>query len=171
MSYKGLEVVHIVAMDIDKGIGKDNTLMWNIPNDMKHFKKLTKGGVVVMGRKTYDSIGSALPDRVNVVVSASAKSHEIIDAFIGRNILQALEIALIAAKRQELDHFFIIGGAAIYEQTNDIVDRLEQTLVHSQNNGADTFYPMLKNWKRLMISKREIHDGLAYNFRTYIKGN
>ena len=171
MSYKGLEVVHIVAMDMDRGIGKDNTLMWHIPNDMKRFKAMTLGGVVVMGRKTYDSIGHALPNRTNVVISQSAEDGEMIDSFLARTVDYGIEIAAALAKSKNLDHFFIIGGASIYEQTNEIADRLEQTLVHSQNNGADTFYPMLKHWKRLAISKREIHDGLAYNFRTYIKGN
>ena len=72
MSFQDLEVVHVVAMDQQRCIGKDNDLPWHISADLKHFKKITQGGVIVMGRKTLESMGRALPKRVNWVITRDA---------------------------------------------------------------------------------------------------
>ena len=100
----------IVAMGKNRAIGKDNQLLWHLPNDLKHFKELTLGHPIIMGRKTYESIGKPLPNRTNIVVSRKKDWFE-----EGILIVGTLKEALKFAKKID-ENFFIIGGGNIYDR-------------------------------------------------------
>ncbi|MEB3768183.1 dihydrofolate reductase [Acinetobacter sp. MD2] len=140
MSFQGLEVVHVVAIDRKHCIGQGNALPWHIPADLKHFKAITQGGVVVMGRKTLESMGRTLPKRVNWVITRDL-SWQFTTAKVAHNIEDALNQAVADVKASEKPQsIFIIGGGEIFKQTLDITDRLEITHVDLDVQG-DAFYP------------------------------
>lgn len=124
-------------------IGFENQLLWHLPKDLKHFKEITSGHPVIMGRKTYESIGKPLPNRTNIVVSRKTDWFE-----EGILIVGSIKEAVKFAKKID-EEVFIIGGGKIYEQTMDIVDKLEVTLVKADLQ-ADTFFPKIdpKIWKK-----------------------
>ncbi|WP_320054180.1 dihydrofolate reductase [uncultured Acetobacteroides sp.] len=153
----------VVAMASNSAIGKDNQLLWHITEDMKFFKALTQGGTVVMGRKTYESIGRPLPNRRNIVVSRS------VDHLDDRvELFHSLEEAIRAASADE--RVFIIGGGEIYHQSLVLADTLYITLVgHSYE--ADTFFPAISeaDWN---VAERVDHERGAsfehpFSFITY----
>jgi dihydrofolate reductase len=123
---------HIVAMAKNRVIGKDNKLPWHFPADLKHFKQRTLGSTVIMGRKTYESIGKPLPGRDNFVLS---KKPPLSGA--GPRYFSSLEEALKQVKTKDA---FIIGGAEIFRQTMDKVDGIYLTRIDAEFEG-DTFYP------------------------------
>lgn len=136
-------VTIIVAMGQNNEIGFENQLLWHLPKDLKHFKELTSGHPIIMGRKTYESIGKALPNRTNIVISRKENWFEEGILIVG-NIKEAVKFA------QKIDeNIFIIGGGKIYEQTIDMADRLEITLVKT-NLEANTFFPKIDEsiWKK-----------------------
>jgi dihydrofolate reductase len=125
----------ISALAENRAIGKDNRLLWHIPEDLKRFQKLTRGHVVIMGRKTFESIGRALPKRVNIVISRDLD-------FKPENCLVAssFEDALEKARQMEKDEIFIIGGGQVYNQAIGQADKLYLTIVPGSYE-ADTFFP------------------------------
>lgn len=134
----------IVAMSKkDRVIGKDNDLPWNIPEDLKHFKETTKGHPIIMGRKTFESIGRPLPKRTNIIVTRNIEYGQ-----DGAIVVHSLEEAIEEAKQHD-DQLFIIGGASIYKEAleKDLVDQLIITEVVMDVEG-DTFFPELddSNW-------------------------
>jgi len=132
----------VVAKAENNIIGSDNQLIWHLPNDLKHFKKLTSGHPVIMGRKTYESIGKPLPNRANIVITRN-KGRNSEGIVIANSLEEAIE------KGKEIDsEIFIIGGGKIYEQAMDFADALEVTEVHHSFEG-DTKFPEidLKIWK------------------------
>lgn len=122
----------IAALTGERVIGKDNKLPWHISDDLRNFKRLTKGNTVIMGRKTYESIGKPLPHRNNVVVSSSLASNGII---VCRSLEDALETGRSFGKE-----IFIIGGANIYAQSLEFADRMYLSYV-KKNYEGDTFFP------------------------------
>ncbi len=125
----------IAAMASNRALGKDNKLLWHISEDLKHFKAITSGGVVVMGRRTYESLGRLLPGRVNVIVTRNTA-----DAVDGAVMVSSLEEALERyADREEI---FIIGGGQIYRAGLPLSDRVYLTEVMHPYE-ADTFFPEL----------------------------
>ncbi|MBD8084094.1 dihydrofolate reductase [Chryseobacterium caseinilyticum] len=156
----------VVAMGEKNEIGADNKLLWHLPKDLKHFKDLTSGHPIIMGRKTYESIGKPLPNRTNIVVSRKKNWFQ-----EGILIVGSIKEALKFAKKID-ENVFIIGGGNIYEQTMDIADKLEVTLVKAQLK-ADTFFPKIdpKIWKL----KEEFHhekdekNEYDFSFQTYEK--
>ena len=130
------EIVIIAAVAKNRVIGKDNRLLWNIPEDMAHFKALTTGQTVIMGRKTWDSLPERfrpLPNRRNIVISRQADYPA-----PGAEVATSLEIALNLASTAE--RVFIIGGEQIYRQAMPIADRLEITEVDLEPEG-DAWFP------------------------------
>ena len=122
MTFQNLEVVHVVAMDQQRCIGKANDLPWHISADLKHFKAITQGGVVVMGRKTLESMGRTLPKRVNWVIT---RDHNW--SFEGTKVAYSIEDALTQAvadvqASEKPTSIFIIGGGEIFKQTMHITD-------------------------------------------------
>jgi dihydrofolate reductase len=150
----------IAAIAENNCIGKNNNLPWNIPEDLKHFRTLTSGKKVLMGRKTFESImgmlGKPLPNRLNIVITAQAdfSAPEAVEVF------HSVEDALAAHANEDL---WIIGGAQIYSETIDRADRLEITHIHKTVED-DAFFPTIDPllWKE---SGREDHDG--FSFVTY----
>ena len=133
----------IVAMGKNREIGKENQLLWHLPKDLKHFKDLTSGHPIIMGRKTYESIGKPLPNRTNIVISRRNDWFE-----EGILIVGSIKEAVKFAKKID-EEVFIIGGGNIYEQTIDLADKLEVTLVDAVLD-ADTFFPKIdeKIWQK-----------------------
>src|SRR4051812_7556265 len=105
----------IVAIARNHAIGKNNQLLWHLPNDLKHFKDVTTGHTVIMGRKTFDSVGKPLPKRRNIVITRQAISIE------GCEVVNTIEAALALCANEE--EVFIVGGAEIYKQSIPLTDR------------------------------------------------
>lgn len=158
----------IAAIGRNNALGKDNRLLWRLPEDLKHFKSLTENHPVVMGRKTYESIGKPLPNRTNIVVSRRENwfQEDIL-------IVSKLKEALKFAKKIDED-VFIIGGGEIYKQTMELADRLEITFV-DEDFEADTFFPNidLKIWQKTNEEFHEKDEKNKYNFyfQTYERIN
>lgn len=132
----------IVAMAENNAIGKSNQLLWHMPNDLKHFKDITSGRTIIMGRKTFDSVGKPLPRRRNIVVTRQ-------DITIpGCEVVRSIEDALALCKGE--DEVFIGGGAEIYKLAMPLTDRIYLTIIHKVFD-ADTFFPSIdKNeWKEV----------------------
>jgi len=123
----------IAAISENNAIGKDNQLLWHLPADLKHFKALTTGHTIIMGRKTFDSIGKPLPNRRSIVVSRNTALK-----IEGVELAYTLEDALRLAGNEE--EVFIIGGAEIYRQSLPFADKIYLTKIH-QHHDADAFFP------------------------------
>lgn len=149
------EINVIVAMTKRRIIGKDGTLPWHLSEDLKLFKAHTTGNIVIMGRKTFDSIGRPLPNRRNLVVSKSIQENEKV---AGVEYFPDLEHALNAAQDGS-GKIFIIGGASIYHQMIEKADRLYISLVDGDFDG-DTCFPEVKEdvWK---VVATEPHTGFT----------
>lgn len=141
----------IVAMSTNRVIGQDNTLPWRLPADLKRFKRLTMGHHLLMGRKTWESIGRPLPGRTTVVITRR-EDLEIDGVTIARSIEEAIDIA----ERAGDDEAFIAGGAEIFRQTLDRVDRLYLTLIHAEIDG-DAYFPEIDTTRWREVA-REDHD-------------
>jgi len=165
-----MKVSLIVAVSENHVIGKDNSLIWHLPEDMKFFKKTTLGHFVIMGRKNFESIPQKyrpLPDRTNVIITRQT-SYESEGCMIVNSIGEALN----KAKEAQDTEAFIIGGGEIYRLAleNNLVDRIYLTRVHEKFDG-DTFFPKLKDDWKLMSSEKH-HDEkhiYSYSFEVYEK--
>jgi dihydrofolate reductase len=148
-----LIISHVVAMSNNLVIGVNNDLPWSLKDDLAHFKKYTTGKIIVMGRKTYESIGRPLPNRVNFVISSTLKDIE------GVSIFTSLEDAIEAAKIYNLDQeianeIAIIGGGYLFRDSIDSFNKLILTRVDCSIDG-DVYYPEIdfSNWE--LISSDE----------------
>ena len=130
------KIIHIVATDKNGVIGKNNDIPWHSKEDFKHFKETTRLSVLIMGRKTYESIGRPLPYRVNIIVSRTLKS----DIDKGIIVVDSIENALKKAKEYNNDKIFIIGGESIYSGTEKYVDEAIITRFPFAVEGGDTHY-------------------------------
>jgi dihydrofolate reductase len=153
----------IVAMASNRIIGIDNTLPWRIPEDLKHFKALTMGHHLVMGRKTYDSIGRPLPGRTTVVVT---RDHSL--KIEGCIVAHSLDEAIAACAGDS--EFFVVGGAEIYAQALPLADTLYATEIQQEIAG-DAHFPEFdkKAWQEVAREKRSQAEPqlLEYHFVTY----
>ncbi len=154
--FKGLSL--IVATDQENGIGKDNQLLWHLPNDLKFFRKVTSGHTIIMGRKTFDSVGRPLPNRRNIVISR--KPDLKID---GVEVFDNLGNAINACKNE--DEYFIIGGGEIYNQALEKADQIYLTKVEGDFN-ADTFFPEIeaKTWEVKWRQEHQKDNKHAYDY-------
>ncbi len=146
----------IVAVDETRAIGKDNRLLWHIPEDLKRFKELTSGHAVIMGENTYHSIGRPLPNRTNIVVTLDQTL-----ALPGCLVVHSLDEALSVAREHEREEIFVMGGASIYRQMLPMVERLYLTLVKGKHE-ADTFFPDYSDFIQV-ISEEQCDNG-EYQF-------
>lgn len=128
----------IVAIADNNAIGKDNDLLWHISEDLKFFKRTTMGCPVIMGRKTFESIGRPLPKRLNIIVSRRGY-----DAPEGVVVVDSIEKAYDTARAREVEKCFVIGGGQIYAQALQSADELIITHVHTVIESADTFFPQI----------------------------
>jgi dihydrofolate reductase len=142
-------ITFVVAAAENNAIGKDNQLLWKLPTDLKHFKTITSGGTIIMGRKTYDSMGKPLPNRRNIIITRNPDLN--ID---GAEVTQSLEAALKLCQHEA--EVFVIGGAEIYKAALNKADKIFLTRVHQNFNG-DAYFPELDpdKWEE---TAREYHE-------------
>jgi dihydrofolate reductase len=164
--------VVLVAAVADNGvIGRDNAMPWRLSSDLNRFKALTMGKPVVMGRKTYLSIGKPLPGRTNVVVSRDA-TFAAPGVLVAGDMAAALSAARGDALRRGVDEIAIIGGSDIYAQCMPLADRLEITHVHAKPDG-DTHFPRIEgaDWRELSHSEHKAgpHDDVNFTCATYTR--
>ena len=136
-----MELSHIVAMSANRVIGNKGRMPWHIPEDFKIFKRITMGHALIMGRKTYESIGRPLPGRLNIVVTRQPDWAAPVGVLACGSVAAALQIAADAAAEWGSE-VFVIGGGELYEQTLTAVGTVYQTIVPQQIEG-DTYYPEL----------------------------
>ena len=167
-----MEKCIIVAIADNNAIGKDNALLWHISEDLKFFKRTTMGCPVIMGRKTFESIGRPLPKRLNIVVSRGG-----FNAPEGVEVVASLQEAYAQAQRRHpsimsngvetsVPKAFVIGGGQIYAQAMEIADRLIVTHVHTIIEDADTFFPTIDPsvWKVVDRSEMQTDPETGYTF-------
>ena len=153
-----MAITIIVAKSNNGIIGKDGDLPWRLPQDLKRFKRLTTGNVVVMGRKTYDSIGRPLPNRKNIVISRNT-SLKIEGVEIEHDLIDVL-------KRNQGENVYVIGGGQIYADSLPLTEKLEITEVDVELIG-DTSFPEIdsSHWKEIFREKRvDSESNLTYSF-------
>jgi dihydrofolate reductase len=157
----------IVAASANNAIGRNNQLLWHLPKDLNFFKNTTWGMVVIMGRKTFESVNKPLPGRTNIVITSNP-------AWKAENVwvVSNLPDAIAQAKRTNCKEIFIIGGGEIYKQSMTLADKLYMTRVHAQIEG-DTFFPVIDEaaWElkeELDFKKDEKHQ-YDFSFQTWYK--
>jgi dihydrofolate reductase len=155
----------IAAAAENDALGKDNDLVWHLPNDFKRFKKLTTAHHIIMGRKTFESFPEPLPNRIHVVITRN-KNYKKFGAVVVHSLREALELA------KNDDQPYIIGGGEIYKQSLEYADKIELTRVHAEVT-ADTFFPNIDEYKWELINeehhpKDEKHE-YAFTYLTYIR--
>ena len=157
----------IVAISDNNAIGKDNDLLWHISADMKFFRRQTLGSPVIMGRKTFESIGRALPGRVNIVISRGFDTGEDVE------VVSSLEDAFATAASTNLEKCFVMGGGQIYSQAMQFADRLIVTHVHTVIDEADTFFPPIDPSVWTVAQRSELftdeESGYTFEFVEYEK--
>ena len=155
----------VVVVDANNGIGKENKLLVHFPADLKRFKSITTGHSIVMGRKTFDSMGRALPNRRNILISRQSNLTA-----EGAEIASSLQEALDFCRDEK--EVFIIGGAEIFRQAFDIIDRIYLTRIHKSFD-ADTFFPEINDmdWQEAERTdfKPDEKTPFSYSFVTYQK--
>lgn len=149
-----MKISIIVAVAKNNVIGANNKLLWHISDDLKRFKKITTGHHILMGQKTFESIGRVLPDRTNIILSLDDK-YQIPGAFVFNNIDEAIEFA----QNRGEDELFVIGGGTIYKQLLDKADKIYLTKVLNEYDG-DVKFPVLNldNWTEVSNEKYKDSD-------------
>lgn len=160
-----MKLSQVVAASANNVIGKNNQLLWSLPNDMKFFKNTTWGMPVIMGRKTFESLGKPLAGRTNIILTRRQQWQP-----QGVRVAHDIEAAMAAAAETDAKEAFIIGGGDIYRQTLPVTNRVYLTRVHTVIDG-DTYYPVIneKDWQllsRLDFSADEKH-AYAYSFEIW----
>ena len=153
-----------MAADENNGIGKNNQLLCHLPADLKYFKNLTTHHAILMGRKTFESIGKPLPNRTNIIISRSDLNIE------GTYCFKSIDEGISFAKSQNETELFIIGGDSIYQQSMDVLNTVYLTRIHHSFE-ADAFFPALQEeyWQ---LNQNEFHaadekNKFDFSFQTY----
>ena len=164
---------HLVALSNNLVIGVNNDLPWKLKKDLQHFSAYTQNKAMVMGRKTFESIGRPLPNRKNIVISSTLSSQD------GIEIVENLDFGIKAATKWNLDNakdneVVLIGGGYVFEESKEIVNKLILTQVDCEIDG-DVFYPQMNfsDWKRVSSEFYERDDENEFNFKveTYLKSS
>ncbi|MEZ4210100.1 MAG: dihydrofolate reductase [Patescibacteria group bacterium] len=149
----------IVAIGANREIGGGNDLLWKIPADLQRFKRITMGHPMVMGRKTYESIGRPLPGRTSIVITRNKGFKAPDEVIVVESLEQALEEAL------KLDsEVFVIGGGQIYAEALPITDKLYLTKVHQSFPEADIFFPEIVGFSEFVPTESGEEEGLAWEY-------
>lgn len=162
----------IVAHSSNRVIGIDGQLPWHIPDDLKYFKAITLGKPIIMGRKTFDSIGKPLPGRLNIIITKNT-DLTIEECVVVNNLEAAITEAKNYFKTQDTDQeeIFIIGGAQIFKQSMEFANKIYITEVHAEYAG-DVFFDELSDNDWIEVS-RDLHDSendkIPFSFVTYSK--
>lgn len=139
-------------------IGKDNQLIWHLPEDLKRFKQLTSGKTVLMGRKTYESIGRPLPNRTNLIITAD-KNFQADGCIIYHDLIQAL--------KHDSD-IMVIGGSQIYQQVIKIADKIELTMIDQEFEGDSYFPEVDQNWIKVNFERHQ-NENFKWSYITYLR--
>lgn len=158
-----IEYCHIVAVDKNNCIGKDNDIPWHLPKDLKYFKEKTDGSPVVMGRKTFESIGRALPNRLNIIVSRNTEYQVPEGALLFSNLEEAVKKA---SEETKTDKVFVIGGGQIYKKSLPFVSTVFITRVDLEIENGEAFYPSLGPEFKLVESQKDF-DKVDLAFEIY----
>jgi dihydrofolate reductase len=147
----------VVAYSLNRTIGKDNKLLWKQSADLKRFKEITTGGTVVMGRKTFESIGNPLPNRRNIIISRKLESGDV-------EVMSIDQVKLLE------DNIFIIGGGEIYREFLDDCDEILATLIHTRIEGDTTFPEIDGRWMLVEATYHKVDEKneFGYSFLKYI---
>jgi dihydrofolate reductase len=148
----------IAAIDKIRALGKDNKLLWHIPEDMKWFRTHTSGHPVIMGRKTYESIGKALPNRLNIVVTRNLSYNA-----PGCTVVDTLDKGIDIAIQNDENEVFIIGGGTLYTQALPLANRLYLTIIDGLYD-ADTFFPEYSCFNSVKFREEKHNSELNYTF-------
>jgi len=151
----------IAAIGENRELGKAGGLLWHIQSDMKRLKELTMGHPLIMGRKTYESIGKPLPGRTMIVVTRNTSY----DA-PGCIVVHSLNDALKTARELEDEEIFIFGGAELYKEALPVTERLYLTLVHASDQSADTFFPSYEAFTKEITREDHSDDVLPFSWVT-----
>lgn len=153
----------IAAMAENRVIGRDNALPWHLPEDLKHFRNLTMGHHILMGRKTFESIGKPLPGRISVVISRNPGFHH-------PGILRASSIEEAISLCKGDDEIFLIGGAELYRQAIEVADRMYLTEIRVCFEG-DASFPEFSpaSWREIFRESHSSENGLQFDFAVYDK--
>jgi len=153
-----MKISMICAIAENRAIGKNNELLWHIPEDFKHFKEITDGHAMIMGQKTYESIGRPLPNRTNIVLTKD-KDFNAEGVVVCYSIPEALKKAEDTGEKE----VFIIGGGSIYAQFIDLADKLYLTIVEG-NFEADTFFPDYSQFTKIKETGRGEDENHKFKF-------
>lgn len=148
----------ICAIAENRAIGKNNDLLWHIPEDFKHFKEKTMGHAIVMGQKTYESIGKPLPNRTTIVLSNDPAVN--IEGVI---MARTFDEVFAKAREIEKEEIFICGGGSVYAQTIDLADKLYLTVVKG-NFEADVFFPEYGQFTKVISERKSSDEEFEYTF-------
>ena len=164
----------IVATAHDNVIGRNNELPWHLPQDLKYFKSVTLGKPIIMGRKTFESIGKPLPGRTNIVVTRQ-KNWNFSGVLVAKDIESALEAAQTFRTEQNTiaEEIMVIGGAEIYRSALPIANRIYLTKIDARIDGADAFFPELppEQWKLTSELSGESDASIKHKFLVYERVN
>lgn len=159
-----MEIVLIAAVGENGEMGHNNELLWHLPGDLPRFKEITMGSPIIMGRKTFDSIGRALPGRLNIVLTANVE-WQAKGVVVANSIEQALELA----QAEKTDKAFVIGGGQIYTLFLPYASTLEMTEVYD-TPVADTFFPNFSGGQFKEVQRQSITDSTPkFDYVTYRK--
>lgn len=155
-----MKISLIAAIGANRELGEGNKLIWHISSDLKRFRELTTGHPIIMGRKTFESIGKVLPNRTNIIVTRDPE-YKAEGAMIAGSIEEALRAADTQGDNEEI---FIIGGAQIFDQAIKMADKLYLTKINSEAPLADAFFPDYSGFKKVNFAEKHNDDGLEYEF-------
>lgn len=151
----------IAAIGENRELGKGNKLLWHISEDLKRFKFLTQGRTIIMGRKTYESIGKPLPQRTNIVITRNVQSFNRL--YTGALFVSSMNEALNRAKEVEKEEIFIIGGGQIYQEAIKYASKLYLTLIKGSYE-ADTFFPNYSMFTKIVKKEEREEKGQKFTF-------
>ena len=143
----------------NRALGKNNELIYHIHEDLQRFKKITSGHIVIMGRKTFESIGKVLPNRINIIITRNPRFYAE-NVIVAHSLDETLRLASLA---QANDEVFVIGGGQIYEEAISKADKLYLTIIEG-NPDADTFFPDYSDFKKVVFEESHESDGIKYKF-------
>jgi dihydrofolate reductase len=159
----------IAAIGKNNELGKDNTLLWKLPADMEHFKKITSGHPVIMGRKTFESIGKPLPNRQNIVITRD-KTYMRDSVDVVHSLEEAIKSAETSPQpspgKGEGAEIFIIGGAEIYKQAMPLADKLYITHIDAEDKNTDSFFPEIIPivWNEISHEEQKKDEKNPFNY-------
>ncbi|SFB56721.1 dihydrofolate reductase [Algoriphagus aquimarinus] len=159
-----MKISLIAALATNHVIGQENDLVWRLPDDFKRFKRITSDHFILMGRKTFESLGKPLPNRTHIVITRN-KNYQVPE---GHYVFESVEKAFIFCQKMNVEHLYVIGGGEIYGQTLPLADELVLTEVEASPEG-DTYFPGFnkENWKVTFSEFHPADERHQYDF-TYV---